>query len=78
MLILFKYLPPQSTGRSVADRCAEHWRGVECDEPHAAAVVAEWLRRWTRNPMGYARAGSNPVNCEYFLGSKLLNSVIEC
>ena len=25
-------------------------------------VVAEWLRRWTRNPLGSPRAGSNPVN----------------
>ncbi|KAM7229554.1 hypothetical protein CapIbe_019670, partial [Capra ibex] len=22
--------------------------------------VAEWLRRWTRNPLGSPRAGSNP------------------
>ena len=29
-----------------------------------AAVVAEWLRRWTWNPMGSARVGSNPANCE--------------
>ena len=28
-------------------------------------VVAEWLRRWTRNPLGCPRAGLNPVN--YFL-----------
>ena len=27
----------------------------------ATAAMAEWLRRWTRNPMGYSRAGSNPV-----------------
>ena len=25
------------------------------------AAVAEWLRRWTRNPMGSSRTGSNPV-----------------
>ena len=25
------------------------------------ATMAEWLRRWTRNPMGYSRAGWNPV-----------------
>ena len=31
-----------------------------------AAVVAEWLRRWTRNPMGSPRTGSNPVGSEYF------------
>ena len=30
------------------------------------AVVAEWLRRWTRNPMGFPRAGSNPAGCEIF------------
>ena len=23
--------------------------------------VAEWLRRWTANPMCYARVGSNPI-----------------
>ena len=28
----------------------------------SAAVMAEWLRRWTRNPMGYSRTGSNPVH----------------
>ena len=27
----------------------------------AAVMVAEWLRRWTRNPMGSPRTGSNPV-----------------
>ncbi len=31
------------------------------------AVVAEWLRRWTWNPMGFPRAGSNPADCEFFL-----------
>ena len=24
-------------------------------------IMAEWLRRWTANPLGSARAGSNPV-----------------
>ena len=28
--------------------------------------MAEWLRRWTRNPMGYSRAGSNPARSEWF------------
>ena len=23
--------------------------------------VAEWLRRWTANPLGSARVGSNPI-----------------
>lgn len=31
--------------------------------------MAEWLRRWTRNPMGSARAGSNPAQCVIFLFS---------
>ena len=30
-------------------------------------VVAEWLRRWTRNPLGYSRTGSNPVNYDAFI-----------
>ena len=29
-------------------------------------VVAEWLRRWTRNPLGSSRAGSNPADNEIF------------
>ena len=27
-------------------------------------VVAEWLRRWTRNPLGSPRADSNPADYE--------------
>ena len=30
-------------------------------QTHSTAVVAEWLRRWTRNPLGSARRGSNPL-----------------
>lgn len=30
------------------------------------AVMAEWLRRWTRNPMGFPRAGSNPADYGMF------------
>ena len=29
--------------------------------------VAEWLRRWTANPLGFAREGSNPFFVEFFL-----------
>ena len=29
--------------------------------------VAEWLRRWTANPMGSARVGSNPILVVNFL-----------
>ena len=32
---------------------------MHCDEQHD--WVAEWLRRWTANPMGSARVGSNPI-----------------
>ncbi len=32
----------------------------------ARAVVAEWLRRQTRNLLGSARTGSNPVDCDIF------------
>ena len=34
--------------------------------PHlfVKVVVAEWLRRWTRNPLGSPRAGSNPADYE--------------
>ena len=28
--------------------------------------VAEWLRRWTANPMCSARVGSNPILVGYF------------
>ena len=27
--------------------------------------VAEWLRRWTANPLGSARVGSNPILVEH-------------
>ena len=30
-------------------------------ETRHVAAMAEWLRRWTRNPMGSSRAGSNPA-----------------
>ena len=29
------------------------------------AVMAEWLRRLTRNQMGSSRAGSNPADCDF-------------
>ena len=36
------------------------------------AVVAEWLRRWTRNPLGYSRTGSNPVDSVLFWSGSLI------
>ena len=41
----------------------------------ASAVMAEWLRRWTRNPMGSPRAGSNPARSEWFCIYKLKGCV---
>ena len=34
---------------------------------YPTAVMAEWLRRWTRNPMGSSRVGSNPTHSEIFI-----------
>ena len=30
--------------------------------------MSEWLRRWTRNPLGSAREGSNPFGVVFFSG----------
>ena len=35
----------------------------------AFVVMAEWLRRWTRNPMGFSRAGSNPAHDDFYFFS---------
>ena len=40
--------------------------------------VAEWLRRWTANPMGSARVGSNPILVEVFLAATIISIVVEC
>lgn len=40
-------------------------------------VVAEWLRRWTRNPLGFPRAGSNPADYGAFI-FKYLHFEISC
>ncbi len=29
--------------------------------------MAEWLRRWTANPLGFPRVGSNPILVVLFL-----------
>jgi hypothetical protein len=33
----------------------------------ASDTVSEWLRRWTRNPLGFARRGSNPLGVGFVL-----------
>ena len=42
------------------------WRIYYNDE------VAEWLRRWTANPMGSARVGSNPILVDNFFQGNIL------
>ena len=40
------------------------------------AAMAEWLRRWTWNPMGFPRAGSNPArSVDAFLLSFLVSPI---
>ena len=38
--------------------------------------MAEWLRRWTANPLGSARAGSNPVINEFLVLIELKNFLL--
>ena len=42
-------------------------RKIKMRKASQPAVVAEWLRRWTRNPMGFPRAGSNPAHSVMWL-----------
>ena len=45
---------------------------------YSCAVMAEWLRRWTRNPMGYSLAGSNPARSVFYFSMLLpFTSTIE-
>ena len=43
--------------------------------PSGCAVVAEWLRRLTRNQIPFGSVGSNPTSCEFFFSNfiKLIN-----
>ena len=38
-------------------------------------TVSEWLRRWTRNPLGSARVGSNPTGVVFVFTFEKLNVV---
>ena len=43
------------------------------------AVVAEWLRRLTRNQFPSGSVGSNPTDCGHFLiRPGIVGSVVEC
>lgn len=37
-------------------------KALDESKERGLVVVAEWLRRWTRNPLGSPRAGSNPAD----------------
>ena len=43
-----------------------------------AALLAEWLRRLTRNQLGASRVGSSPAECAFFclVGLPLLNRLL--
>ena len=47
------------------------YRGVKLHCKLVEVVVAEWLRRQTRNLLGSARAGSNPADYAFFLSRPL-------
>ena len=38
--------------------------------------MSEWLRRWTRNPLGSAREGSNPFGVVFVMGFSIVSANI--
>ena len=56
-----------NTNRTLSTRVylVDTWTNETATETEHV-VVAEWLRRWTRNPLGSARAGSNPADYVLF------------
>ena len=42
------------------------WPRINARLSYYPDEVAEWLRRWTANPLGYARVGSNPIVVDNF------------
>ena len=51
------------------------WYDFHCGRISIRAVVAEWLRRLTRNQIPSGSVGSNPTDCEIF--SALVIYVVE-
>ena len=51
-----------------------HHNQLRTIEPHDE--VAEWLRRWTANPLGSARVGSNPILVDHFLNSLYIHKTL--
>ena len=56
---------PHSSLTSLADGQKVLWACLrsQCGAP-AEDTVSEWLRRWTRNPLGSARKGSSPFGVD--------------
>ena len=57
-----KTAPPVSDGRDYIEKLKLPCLSLLT----TTAVMAEWLRRWSWNPMGSSRAGSNPARSETF------------
>ena len=53
----------------MSELSANHWSFADESRTilFTRVVVAEWLRRWTRNPLGSPRVGSNPTDYEHCL-----------
>ena len=43
------------------------WHNIKSNVSNQVDEMAEWVRRWTANPMGSARVGSNLTHVERFL-----------
>ena len=41
-------------------------------------TVSEWLRRWTRNPLGSAREGSNPFGVVFLTSDSKNSATVLC
>ena len=57
--------------RILVTACFDKVAGYKPTIPLIKDEVAEWLRRWTANPMCSARVGSNPILVETFPGQAL-------
>ena len=59
--------PRQSPTFLIMLRCTHHCAMEQGDQVAMSFndTVSEWLRRWTRNPLGSAREGSNPFGVAF-------------
>ena len=60
-LIELTYPPGAKRRQKFWQEMSSFWNKIH--QMKYTAVVAEWLWRWTWNPMGSPRAGSNPAGC---------------